>query len=317
MNGKGNSLVMVLISLSITSIVIMVMSTFLNETTKSLKRLGQKFESLDTKQALMRVLLDANTCSCQLNPDQTVDNSNDSNLLFDSNVTDGSLKIKLNRLQTGCNADSPILAKENELLPGTQTGLKIKSIELTDLKPSGSGSQWQGRWRISFEETSMATALRPIEVNQFFNVDKTVPTQAKVSSCLSPSSDGVTSVNPGIIEGEELTSGTCLLNYINMTRSVDISTFSEAKFLIIQGSKCDPLPSPGGNAPSPGPAEGVVQVLGASGTVLLSASLCSEQQFIPLPKGFHTLSFKKTTPTLPNGFITPVGTVPCQYSLVK
>jgi len=183
LTGTGFSLVEMLVAVGILSVLGLAFATFVTSNTKNLKFIEQKADSLEFRNYLILSLQNSSICTCQLNPTLTTDDSNDANLEFNSEIVDGSQVINIRRLRTGCAATDPLLANEGQTFP---SGLKLEKIELRNLLPTGVTNEWQGDIVISWNESSVSSALKPISYRQKFLIDPTSPsTNRIVSMCLA------------------------------------------------------------------------------------------------------------------------------------
>lgn len=144
----------------------------------------RSFERTDLMRQLESVLRDANTCSCQLNPNLTADDTYDTGLRVNSTVVDGSGTMNVGQVREGCAITNPVFASEGKNLGH---GLVIDKVQLVDLAPAGNGLEWRGKWRISFLTELGSSALQPVELFQFFYLDPVSvaasPTAAIIERC--------------------------------------------------------------------------------------------------------------------------------------
>lgn len=170
-NARGQSLIQSIVAIAVSAIAInAVIATTVNMQ-KANKQLAQKLESIDLKNQLMSTFLKPANCTCQLNANVNVTNA--SNLKFDSGETSPS--INLTELKAGCAPSSPSLTKAGELLPGTQTNLKVKSVKLSEIVATGNPDEYAGFFNIEFDEKTTAGPLASIRIRQAFVIDPASP----------------------------------------------------------------------------------------------------------------------------------------------
>ncbi len=176
-NGKsGQSIVSVLISLAISGIVITVMLQISSEQNKSLKHFTQKSDVLEVRNIISEQLSDPQFCDWQFSKNNTV-KINTSNI--------ANAKITFNNIHLGKNATSPTIIAVNDKL----SGLKVNSIEYTDLVAVGATGKYQGNLEISFDPSTAARSIAPLKIKKFILVDMTDPANARsVLGCSSTNS---------------------------------------------------------------------------------------------------------------------------------
>lgn len=178
---RGQTITQALVSIGISSIVLAAMVGATVTMMKSNKLLAQKLEVLDLKNQLQSTFNNPDNCTCQLNA--TMNTANADNLKFDSTNTSS---MNLRSLKQSCVATSMALVEENKLLPGTQTSLRVKSVDLVDIKATGNVEEYLGSIRVTFDESSLAGPLAPLQFGQKFYGDPTSPAANKtVLGCQS------------------------------------------------------------------------------------------------------------------------------------
>jgi type II secretory pathway pseudopilin PulG len=189
------SLVEIMVALGILSILALAFATFVVNQQKNMAALEQKEDSVELRNYLMLSLQNASVCTCQLNPNLTEDDSNDANLWFNSNMTDGSQTINLKKLRTGCGVSDPNIAFEGQVLP---SGLTMEKIELKNIVPTGVTNEWQGDIVISWLQSSVKYSLKPISLRQKFLIDPTSPAANRiVSMCVANNGNPYGSIGIG------------------------------------------------------------------------------------------------------------------------
>lgn len=170
----GQSLVQVIVSLGVIAVLAVAVMTLLVSQASSIRYLEQRSESLEVKNLLSLTFQNADNCTCQINPNSTIDNFNDANLWFDSAVVDGSQSISVKKLKSGCALDAPILIAEGQTM---NSGLIVDKIDLVNLKPTSNLNEWQGDWRVKWVDSgNLARAHKPIIIKaQRFVIDMVAP----------------------------------------------------------------------------------------------------------------------------------------------
>ncbi len=167
LSSKGESLVMVMISLGVVSLIGLGVGNVISSASIEQKRLAQKLELLDLKNSIIGAMANPNNCTCQLN-----------GVVFKKTPT-GYVDVTLTDLKAACLSSSVILAKAKDKLPGTQTGLKISSIKITEIKDRGNPGEVAGYFTLQADSSTSVGDFQPIRVLQSFKLDSS---QA-VSSC--------------------------------------------------------------------------------------------------------------------------------------
>ena len=187
---EGQGLIQTLIALGVTAIVIATMATATVNMQKSNKLLSQKLEVMDLKNQLQTTFLNPDNCTCQLNP--AVNTGNAANLVFNSTQNNASMNLK--ELKAACLPTSQVLVQESAPLLCTQTNLKIQSVRMTDIQPTGNTEEYIGNIEIQYQLDSLAGPLAPLKFRQKFYGNPASPPQAKtVLSCRSDSPISVAS----------------------------------------------------------------------------------------------------------------------------
>ncbi|MNK15816.1 hypothetical protein D3C87_339670 [compost metagenome] len=177
-NSRGQSLVQVLITIGIMAILASVMATMNYNQAKQNKALTQKLETLDLKNLIQNTFTVTGNCTCQLSAE--INTANAPNLSFNSSAPAESQSLSLLQLKSGCSPSANVLAKDGELVPGTQTQLRVQRISLDNIKPTGNPNEFLGMISVHFDPNSTAHALAPLRINQKFITTATSPNTAKV-----------------------------------------------------------------------------------------------------------------------------------------
>lgn len=168
-DNRGFSLVQVMVTVGVMSILAAAMLSMAINQAATIRYLEQKSEALEVKTLLSTTFQDPNVCTCQINPNATVDNFNDVDLWFNSAVVDGSQTISVKKLKSGCSLNSPGLIHEGQKL---SSGLVVDKINLVNLKPTANPNQWEGDWQVTWTTNPSDRSQKPIVVKgQKFLVD--------------------------------------------------------------------------------------------------------------------------------------------------
>lgn len=193
MNQRGFSVMEALVAAALLGTVAMTAATLSTSQNTALRFLAHKAESIDIKMQMQQVFANPDNCACQLNPDLTVDNSNDVALVFDPTRTDGSQRMELTNMKAGCLLSSPIIAADGQAIT---PDLSVDNIDFAGLRPTGNAGEWTGNWRVQLRSARERISLAHLEVAQTVMIQVTGPTTAKVISCKGPASPGILSVCP-------------------------------------------------------------------------------------------------------------------------
>ena len=186
---RGFSLIEAVIGAGLMCILLLTAASLVQSQTESQKFVANKTVAVSYQQQMGMVFQEAANCSCQLNPDLTVDNSNDAALQWDPTVVDGTASMNLHKLHVGCTATSPILIQEGQTLG---RGLTVTRVEFTNLKPLGVAGGWTGSFKVSLV-SAQGIALNPIQWNQSVTT-QTVAGRQQVIFCKGAGSGGGGSV---------------------------------------------------------------------------------------------------------------------------
>ena len=159
---RGFSLVEILVGAALIGVVALVSASILTSQTSSIRYVAQKSEVLDIREQMLMALQSPDTCSCQLNPALTTDNSNDSNLIWNSAVVDGSALMNVKSLKAGCALNSPVIVQEGQAIT---PDLSVSRVDFAALRPTGTPGEWQGKWRVSFTTQKERVPIAPLEID--------------------------------------------------------------------------------------------------------------------------------------------------------
>jgi hypothetical protein len=161
-------------------IVTMGVMSVANEMIKSSKYYEQKGEATEIKNLVMQVLNNPTTCDWQLSSATTTQTLNTTSL-----NSSGSLnsEIKLTKIHAGANASSPTLIEASS--PYSANGIKVDTITMKGLTPTGIANQYIGEMVVSFKDT--ARPLAPIKIKKIIQLEPVSPsnpaTAQKVLAC--------------------------------------------------------------------------------------------------------------------------------------
>lgn len=180
-NSIGQTITQALVSIGISSIVVAAMVGATVTMMKSNKLLAQKLEVIDLKNQLQSTFANPDNCTCQLN--SSINTANAENLHFDSTRKSS---MNLRTVKQSCVPTAFSFAEQDKLLAGTQTSLKVKSVEVVDIEATGNVEEYLGFIRVSFDESSLAGPLAPLQFRQKFYGDPASPAAKKtVLGCQS------------------------------------------------------------------------------------------------------------------------------------
>jgi hypothetical protein len=174
-SNRGQTITQALISVAISAIAIAAIVTTTVAMMRSNKQLAQKLEAIDIKNQLQSTFLNPANCTCQLSA--TANPTNSENLIFDSTKV---ASMNLKKFKLSCASDAQTVVEENKLALGTLTNLKVRAVELVDIQSTGNVEEYLGTVRISFDESSLAGPLAPLQFKQKFYGDPAAPPDKKV-----------------------------------------------------------------------------------------------------------------------------------------
>lgn len=146
---NGMSLIEVMVASLVMMISGLAILTLMTNHQKQVKSLEQKLESLALEQSLQRLFAEINSCKCIFQ-----------NVSFDGIASGGSMRLK--SVSNGCFTGSALI-EEQSTLPSSTAGLKVDSIELTNIIDVGSGSK-NADFVVNFNSTSLAGPLKSIRI---------------------------------------------------------------------------------------------------------------------------------------------------------
>lgn len=188
LNSAGLSLIEMLVAVAIGSIMLVMVASMFQAQQKEVRSLRQKQEVIELKNLMLAQLTKTEVCSWQLKG-RMIDVAASPTAAKPSETV-----LNLKELRQGLNNSSAIVAKSGDSLPGSS--IKVKSITFKDIYPTGNPDEYKGVFEISFDESSLAYPLRPLQTQQIIKTLSGSPDRAKIiDSC------GTVSASSGL--GEE------------------------------------------------------------------------------------------------------------------
>ena len=174
-NQQGFSLIGVMVASSIMMIVMGGMAKMFVIQTQQRQGLEQKLTSMSMEQAIARVMLDSDSCSCQFQS-------------FNINTSNpASHNINLKSLRSGCGLSSPnnILVQEGQNLQMGSPFLRVASVKVRNIRPTGTAHQYSGVLTVAYNNQGLVRAIRPIQVPLVLTIDPRVgtPSARPIKSC--------------------------------------------------------------------------------------------------------------------------------------
>ncbi len=192
----------VLVSIGIMGILLLAMVSMLQTQQKELRSIRQKQEAVELKSTMLQQMLKSDICTWQLK-DKVIDVS-----LVTTEASPSPTVVELNVLRQGPDVSSAMLAQAGEKLPFTTTGIRVASISFRHIFATGNANEYTGVFEVSFDESSLAYAIHPVQVQQVIKVVGTDPGNAKrIESCgpgssLQTGEEDLDSVTPFDIQCE-------------------------------------------------------------------------------------------------------------------
>lgn len=180
-SAKGFSLIEVLVSAVVMSFLIFVFASMIIQQRLELKAIQQKQESLELKNFLLQNFNLPTTCSWQM-IGKVVDLSG-----VTTNATTTAANVNLVQLYQGLNTSSAIIAQAGQLLPGTQTMLRVDQVRLQEFYATGNPNEYSAEIAIIFDASSLVRSFKPVQLKKIILVNPSDPISAKtIVSCANP-----------------------------------------------------------------------------------------------------------------------------------
>lgn len=189
-NQKGETLIAVMIAMSIGLLVALSMATLMNQSSKQIADLRAQLDAVQNENLISQYLnsnQSESICSCHLDPSKNI---TEKNLHF--SVNNLPQKINLSGLRSSCqfNSNSNYLIKVGELSP---MRAKVLSIDVVFTKKIAPGS-YEGAWRIQYDSIPGKLPIPNAEIPQLFNVDDSIASDAVVTACRPANSSSIPDV---------------------------------------------------------------------------------------------------------------------------
>lgn len=177
-NDRGTSLIEIIVVMGIFGIIAAAMATLFSNQQHQMRILTQKQELLDLKNILLMQLSRPEICTWQFK-DKRVDLSGSPTA---SNPSPS--KVELNQLYHGPDTTSALIGETGQLLPGTQTRIRVSKISLEGFYTSGNPNEYIASLKVVLEEDSLAIPFQPSRITQVISVNPTDPIANKrIVSC--------------------------------------------------------------------------------------------------------------------------------------
>lgn len=177
------SLIEALVAIGIMAIVITIISQIQLNQMKEMKALSEKVAVLDFEKVLISSLADGSTC-------QHVTN-NPAPLTFNSTTissTTPAILTPTTPLYAGVKlgVPGPVIAQVGQRISPNLNSVVVSSIRL--LITEGSAGQFKGYWEVALNPNGMTRPLKPLRIQTVMAGDVTVPTSARITSCMGSAS---------------------------------------------------------------------------------------------------------------------------------
>lgn len=158
-NTRGFSLTGSLLGIGIMSVIAMGLASVMSDANSSAAQLAQKLELLALKTDLTETLANPAVCTCQL---QGVNISG---------AKGANNYINIPSIKAGCSASSPALAIAGQILPGSQTRMRVSTIQIGNLIEVTGSNDLRGTILVTPDPNSTRRSFRAISVTQSVKVD--------------------------------------------------------------------------------------------------------------------------------------------------
>lgn len=171
-SSRGNALLSVLIGASLLSITVMVMSSVLDNFSRSNRSLSQKLEILQVQQTLLGDLADSTVCGCNFDPTKVFDSTNLA-----------AAQVQLDKVYGSCAGGTP---GSPSVTANTaySSYLNVDKITLKNITSRGSPGAFQGTLEVNFKFREGEMSRHPAAVKLNFQADVAAnPTAARITGC--------------------------------------------------------------------------------------------------------------------------------------
>lgn len=147
--------------------------------------LTQKLEILDMQQTLMDAFSNADVCACNFDPDKNTTNA--TAMRISTVPLNPSAAITMSTLYRNCNTSktAPIdpVMNAGELLPATQSAMRVVNAVLSNFIASGPAGVYRASLTVNFDASRMKISRQPAVLALNLILDETNPAQAQVTKC--------------------------------------------------------------------------------------------------------------------------------------
>jgi prepilin-type N-terminal cleavage/methylation domain-containing protein len=185
----GFTLVEVLVVVVIMGVISAGLMSMMSNLFSEQKSFGQKMEMFELRYLLTTIMTDSANCTWQFQ------NGNPTVNLTGASPTNASVsEITLGELHAGTDMSSLLLAKTDEVLPTSQTNIKVSSIKLRKIYclDNPCNNRIKGVLEVAFDPATLSRPRQPVELNMFLTTVAGDPESSKkIESCgLLPTAAG-------------------------------------------------------------------------------------------------------------------------------
>ncbi len=174
----GFSITEVLIAVAILSVISLGVAGTMSRMHSQLRGISQKQEVVELKNLMTQQLAKTGVCSWQLK-DKVIDVS-----MATSEASPSPTSLNLGELYMGQDATSALLAKAGQIIPESQSGVKVASVFFRNIYATGNPNEYKGIFQINFDPNSVSVPVKPLQVQQIFWTDPADPANAKkIQTC--------------------------------------------------------------------------------------------------------------------------------------
>jgi hypothetical protein len=204
LNQKGVSLLETVIAAGLVGFIALAMATVMSNMSRQSRGLNEKLAAEETFRFVTQAIVDDAVCTENLTLPSPV--------IFDSTQSSPRAAIPSGSIQIG---GTPIITVGQLASPGSSSAY-VASIDLLNIRNTGTPDSWVGDLAIGFDQTKLVQALRPVTVRLIFQTDPASAATAKrvlncgntpVSTSPTPLPSGCTMLDQWINRGR--TTQTC------------------------------------------------------------------------------------------------------------